>query len=180
MTIREIYEGSDGDATKALYAKLEALGPIGIVAMNIFRAQKASERAKVYRRRYKCQAYEKKVWSLNLLCDALTRRAVGHGIRFGWKRDAEKPGDFPWPWVLYVDLPTGQASFHTATRGDGPDYVGEWDQKSHSVESIIKWVSFIVGEAALSEASDPDFEDRPVGENYYLKDLADWKRKHGI
>lgn len=36
MTPMEIYLGSDGEATKALYARLEAAGPIGAVAMNLF------------------------------------------------------------------------------------------------------------------------------------------------
>ena len=29
--------------------------------------------------------------------------------------------------MLYVDLPTGQVSFHTPARGAGLDYGGEWD-----------------------------------------------------
>jgi hypothetical protein len=44
-----VYEGSNGDATRVLYARLEALGPIGAIAVNVFRAHKSSARAKVYR-----------------------------------------------------------------------------------------------------------------------------------
>lgn len=33
MNIHEIYVGSDGEATKALYAQLEALGTVGVVAV---------------------------------------------------------------------------------------------------------------------------------------------------
>jgi hypothetical protein len=40
-----IYEGSDGKATIALYQQLSVLGPAGIVAVNLFRAQKCSARA---------------------------------------------------------------------------------------------------------------------------------------
>lgn len=29
--------------------------------------------------------------------------------------------------VLYVEIPTGQVSFHSPTRGNGPDYEGDWD-----------------------------------------------------
>jgi hypothetical protein len=47
-----IYHGSNGALTVDLYARLEALGPAGIVAMNLFRAAKASERAKVYTRKF--------------------------------------------------------------------------------------------------------------------------------
>jgi hypothetical protein len=38
MTVREIFNGSDGDATRALFSRLEKLGPIGLVAINLFRA----------------------------------------------------------------------------------------------------------------------------------------------
>lgn len=44
-----VFEGSDGELTKTYYAELSKRGPIGEVAMNLFRAQKCSERAKVYR-----------------------------------------------------------------------------------------------------------------------------------
>src|ERR1700676_464322 len=59
-TILSIYAGSNGDATKALYASLEKRGPVGLIALNLFRACKASERAKIYRgRSYKGAAYDK-------------------------------------------------------------------------------------------------------------------------
>jgi hypothetical protein len=45
-------------------------------------------------------------------------------------------------WVLYVDLPTGQVSFHTAARGVGPDYPGKWDGvRGTGAIRIIKWAS---------------------------------------
>ena len=77
-------------------------------------------------------------------------------LRWGWQRDDPEPyEDECWPcagtgkedgracwscggdgvyrrprppmWVLYLDLPTGQVSFHAPARGPGPDYPGEWD-----------------------------------------------------
>ena len=49
MNIHAIYEGSNGDATRALYEHLQTLGPAGVIALNLFRAQKCSTRAKLYR-----------------------------------------------------------------------------------------------------------------------------------
>jgi hypothetical protein len=58
-----------GEATKALYARLEACGVQGFLAVQLFRACKSSERAKVYRGgnrqgSYRRQAYDRKQWSL--------------------------------------------------------------------------------------------------------------------
>src|SRR5262245_49999554 len=61
-----IYSGSDGAASRALYDRLEACGPAGRLARDLFRAAKASERAKVYRGgergrgSYKGMAYDRK------------------------------------------------------------------------------------------------------------------------
>lgn len=125
MTAAAVYRGSDGEVTKALYAELERIGPAGQIAMNLFRAQKCSERAKLYRgRRYKDAAYERKNWSMGLLCGALRVYAVEMGIRWGWGQDLSEPFA---PWVLYVDLPQGQVSFHSTVRLEGPDYPDGWD-----------------------------------------------------
>jgi hypothetical protein len=128
--VLRVYEGSDGEATKALYARLEQLGPVGLVAMNLFRAQKASARAKVYRGgvpgrgSYRSMAYERKQWSMDQLAAILVAHGSELGLVWGWKQDPK--AEFH-AWVLYVDLPTGQVSFHAARRGAGPDYTGEWD-----------------------------------------------------
>ncbi len=142
MTAREIYEGSNGEATQMFYRRLEDCGPIGVVAMNIFRAQKASERAKVYSRRFKGMAYDKKNWSLEMLVEALLKHGESLKIGFGWKQDPNPPPGFP--WVLYVDLPTGQASFHSRTRGKGPDYSGEWDASGTSAARIVAFAQSVI------------------------------------
>lgn len=64
-------------------------------------------------------AYDRKQWSLRNLCDALLTHGATLGITWGWRRDPAVTFN---PWVLYVELPTGQVSFHSPTRGDGPDY----------------------------------------------------------
>lgn len=128
--IMEIYEGSNGDRTMQLYNALESRGPVGVVAMNLFRACKNSARAKKYRGglpgkgTFKSMAYDRKVWAINNLATALQQHADSLKIQWGWGVDnAQSVHNI----VLYVDLPSGQVSFHTAPRGAGPDYPGQWD-----------------------------------------------------
>lgn len=138
-----IYNASSGEATIALYRRLEALGPAGVVAMNLFRAHKASSRAKAYRGgdnkgSWKSQAYQKKQWSLDNLAKALDTNAADLALTWGWGVDlAEEVHQC----VLFVDLPTGQVSFHTAPRGPGPDYPGQWDGAVRQGQNrICRWI----------------------------------------
>jgi hypothetical protein len=141
MHALEVYQGSNGNVTLRYYAALEKLGIAGLVAVNLFRAQKCSARAKVYRGgirgrgSFRGMAYDRKSWAMGELCRAL---ALANDVPYGWKRDSavlfgERPS-----WVLYVDLPEGQVSFHARERGKGPDYAGEWDgAEGASVERIL-------------------------------------------
>ncbi|MGL4442994.1 MAG: hypothetical protein ACRCU1_05175 [Alsobacter sp.] len=138
-----VYNGSDGDSTKAMYGRLEALGAAGFVACNVFRAMKASERAKAYRGRkpgggrYRDMAYDRKQWAMDNLAQALSDRGEALGISWGWAVD---PAQAYHCYVLYIDLPTGQVSFHTAARGRGPDYAGQWDGvRNWGPTRICKW-----------------------------------------
>jgi hypothetical protein len=149
----DVFNDSDAEKTKALYARLEAFGPIGLVGVNLFRAQKASTRAKVYRGgnrngSYRRQAYDRKQWSLAQLCGVLKDHAAALGIHWGWKTD---PAQDVIPWVLYVDLPLKnaegvielrQVSFYSPTRGDGPDYPGDWDGiPDQSTTRIVRYIA---------------------------------------
>lgn len=121
-----IYEGSNGDATRALYAQLATMGPQGHVAMNLFRACKCSERAKVYRGHgYRDAAYGRKQWSMDNLCSVLLAQRAEN---WGWGVDekARAEGSLH-HHVLYVETVAGQISFHTDCRGQGPDFRGQWD-----------------------------------------------------
>lgn len=136
MNAIEIYAGSDGFKTREMYAALKALGPEGEVATNLFRAQKCSSRAKVYRGRgYRAEAYARKAWTVGNLVGTLTQHATELGITWGWKID---PNQEVHQWVLYVETPHGQASFHMPERGSGPDFAGEWDRKS-SETTVLKY-----------------------------------------
>lgn len=142
---RLVFEGSNGDATKAYYALLAAKGPIGHVAMNLFRAQKCSTRAKLYRgRSYKDEAYGRKAWSLGLLIDCLVEHGQTIGVTFGWGTDAGAFEDHK--HVLYVDLPQGQVSFHGTARGKGADYTKPWDgQRGMSPVRILAFCDQVLG-----------------------------------
>lgn len=160
MNVTAIYHGSDGKQTIALYQALEAVGPAGLVAMNLFRAQKCSARAKVYSRRYKGEAYGRKQWSIANLVKVLAEHGPALGIGYGWKEDAAQPYC---PWVIYIDLPTGQCSFHSPIRLYGPDYPGEWRQQS-SEKVILEFVSKVFQSPACDvTSSQPDCFGQAAG-----------------
>ena len=152
-TVAEIYAGSNGDATKALYDRLTLRGPAGVVAVNLFRASKCSVRAKLYRpgRGHRTAAYDRKQWSIDNLVAALQGQASALGLVWGWAVD---PDQAYHRHVLYIDLPTGQVSFHSEKRGDGPDYPAKWDgMRGASPGRIIRWVADVLGGSAGSSAS---------------------------
>jgi hypothetical protein len=155
--VRLIYEGSDGAATKALYTELAGYGPIGIVAINLFRAQKCAARATFIsdwiatlpraeqehqNAHYAVLVFSRRHYALVQLAAVLGECAADLGIGYGWGCDLTAPR---YPWVLYVDLPTGQVSFHALTKGDGPAYPGVWDGVvDASAERIIAFVNLIL------------------------------------
>lgn len=141
MKAKEIFEQSDGNVTKSYYALLEKLGPIGLIALNLFRAQKCSIRAKAYRKKTHIQdAYGRKQWSIDQLCDILLRYGSEVGITFGWKQDEKVILSNATSWVFYVDLPNGQVSFHSPVRGKGPEYHSDWDgRKGMSVVRVLQF-----------------------------------------
>lgn len=137
--IMGVYRGSDGTATAELYRRLGELGDAGVVAVNLFRACKSSERAKVYTRgRFVGAAYDRKEFSLDNLTRILSERGHRLGLTWGWARDAN--AQHAHPWVLYVDVPTGQVSFHTGMRGAGPGYDKPWDRQVGTAPArICSW-----------------------------------------
>lgn len=151
MNVLEIYKGSNGDSTKALYGELEKRGAIGAVALNLFRACKCSERAKLYRGgirgkgSFKSMAYDRKAWSMSLLCAILAAHGEELGITWGWKDDPNTVFGNESSWVLYVDSPHGQCSFHSPSRGNGPDYQGEWDgQRCMTTQRVIDFATALL------------------------------------
>jgi hypothetical protein len=147
-----VWQQSDGDVTREFYRRLAEKGPIGHVALNLFRANKCSARAKQYRGglpgrgSFHNMAYERKSWSIGVLSEILKKYGRAAGIRWGWKVDLGTPG---YSYVIYVDLPQGQVSFHNSHRLAGPDYPGEWDGQKLSTERIVQFCdAVLVGGAA--------------------------------
>lgn len=138
----EVFRQNDGDVTKDYYAHMNARGSMGQLAVALFRAQKRSSAAKSYRHgRYRRAAYDVKNWSLAEVCRIL--KSFEHSMVWGWQRDPKTP---VFDWVLYVELPTGQCSFHSAERLDGPDYQGVWDGViGGSVTNILAFCKTVEG-----------------------------------
>jgi hypothetical protein len=82
--------------------------------------------------------------------------ALRHRLRLGDRPETYGRGD-PHHHILYVDLPTGQVSFHTGTRGEGPDYAGEWDgAKGTAAERVCRFVAGVFKMAALGAVENQD------------------------
>lgn len=143
MKALTVYEGSDGSITTAYYNDLRKLGPVGEVALNLFRAQKCSFRAKKYRGgirgvgSFKGMAYDRKEYSLRQLCEILQKHGESLSINWGWKPDPDVVFGNKTSWVLYVEIPTGQVSFHNPKKLDGQNYNGEWDGERLSQPRIL-------------------------------------------
>ena len=153
MTARLVFEQSNGEVTRQYYADLNSRGPLGQIAVCLFRAQKTSTRAKRYRGRgYRGAAYDVKSWSMGEVCKLLAEHGEFLGFRYGWKEDPSVPfGEDP-SWVLYVDIPQfGQVSFHSPSRGTGPAYAGDWDQQHASEERILAFCDHIMNSCVSGE-----------------------------
>lgn len=138
------FSGSSARRSKALYSELEKLGGFGPIAAYLMRTQKASSRAKEYRRDFADLSYSRKNDAMGVLCSLLARQTV---LKWGWGID-----DSVGPWlsdVLYVELRPWaankrQVSFHSTTRFSGPDYDGEWDGACASESRILSFAAVVL------------------------------------
>jgi len=146
-TAKEVFDGSDGRLTVAYYRRLSTLGINGVIAMNLFRASKTSARAKQYRgRRFRGASYEVKNYSLFNLCESLKNSS----LTWGWKRDPNTPG---YEWVLYVELPNGQVSYHSSIRGSGPEYQFDWDGQRETTSRVLAYCDHLLSGSPLEVPS---------------------------
>jgi len=142
------FHGSDATVTRRLHRQLEQAGQPGAIAAALMRAQKASTRAKVYKGDYVDWSYSRKRVGMTALVELLASDPCG--ITWGWGYDANQ--SFA-PWVLYLELPEGQVSFHACVRGDGPDYPSDWDGECKSVSRIIAFADRILAGKAETAAA---------------------------
>lgn len=156
MRAEEVFNGNNGDVTKSYYSELNAKGIHGQLATALFRAQKRSTAAKRYKgRKFTRAAYDVKNWSLTEICRIcqLTTDFI-----WGWKYDAKT---INFEWVLYVDTPMGQVSFHSGERLEGPDYSNEWDGQRLGRERILRFCDSVMGMKPVLYDTDTTF-DGPV------------------
>jgi len=90
--VRKAYAGSDGQLTLQVCDLLLRRGPSGELAVLLFRALKASKRAKVYRKRmHRNLSYERKGDAIRLLCEFLDGCDPDC---WGWGIDRQAEGPF--------------------------------------------------------------------------------------
>lgn len=142
MRVWDVYTGNDRTATRRLLSDLDLRGEQGKLAAALFRAQKASARAKEYRGDSVDYSYGRKAEQLTVICDLLSSTA--NGLIWGWGQD--KSGNLT--DVLYIDLPCGQVSFHSESRLVGPDYLKPWDSGQNSAENVMEFASQVLDEHA--------------------------------
>ncbi len=145
---QEVYDGSNGAATRWFCKQLEDHGHIGRIAAALFHIQKTSSRAKTYRGGveygdgktfpYKDIAYRRKGEFLERLVALLAKHSFG--MRWGWGHDDSQPKA---QHVLYVALPQGQVSLHSLERYAGPDYPDAWDGMNANAERVIAFCDWV-------------------------------------
>lgn len=132
-TVAEAYFGSTAAITRRVYDTLRKLGSDGHVAQLLLAAAKASSRAKQQRRsKYREHAYARKEAAIAELCELLPHT----NLLWGWSADEAVVVA---PYVIYVELPDGQVSFHSPRRGKGPCYRRKWDGQYASEDRIIAY-----------------------------------------
>ena len=110
----------------------------------MFRAQKRSTAAKRYKgKKFTRAAYDVKNWSLSEICRICQ---LADQFVWGWKYDAKA---INYEWVLYVDTPFGQVSFHSAERLAGPNYPGDWDGARLGRERVLQYCDHVMGVDAV-------------------------------
>ncbi|HOW96320.1 MAG TPA: hypothetical protein P5567_13975 [Kiritimatiellia bacterium] len=135
----DIFVQSEASITRKYLKQLKSRGLYGVLAAHLFRAQKSSARAKLYRHGdYKQYAYDRKGQILQKLCEFLPSLPE---IKWGWGQDDKGYlAD-----VLYIEIPTGQVSFHSESRYAGPDYPGAWDGQRASEHRIMAFCDSVMG-----------------------------------
>jgi len=161
MLVKEIYYGSNGGQTRSLFTKLKKQhGQIGEVAILLFKAQKASMRAKESFGKYRRYAYERKGVAISQLCRSLEKQS---DIVWGWREDIDEPYA---KWVLYLDLPTGQSSFHNTYRVGNNEYWTPWNGGGNSsIDNIIDWLDLLMkdisdGTTEMKESEVSGFDEK--------------------
>jgi hypothetical protein len=74
-------------------------------------------------------------------------------MTWGWKVDRTlEAKEDPHHQVLYVTLPQGQVSFHSANRLQGPEYPAEFDGAHASAERILAYCDAVASSEPTRQA----------------------------
>lgn len=157
----DVFKQRDGEATVTLCIELSKRGLLGAAAVCLYQAQYSSARAKTYRRRSKGYSYERK----NIALMRMPRWLERSSIEYGWGFDATSKN---YENVLYVELATGQCSFHSSERGDGPEFKGRWNPEVDSMTSVFRFCDQVLS----LEMESPAICCMPFG-NYVGMPLVD-------
>lgn len=133
----EAFESRNPSVTVAFQSSLLSRGVAGQLAFGVFRAQKRSTVAKGQRRgKYRRGCYDGKNEALKYVDSLMQIHARNLGLTWGWGIDRSQEYHSS---VLYVDLPTGQCSFHSESSVSTTVYRGNWDRKSNSRDAILAY-----------------------------------------
>jgi hypothetical protein len=155
MTAKEAFDTSDAADFRGFAKLLEEVGALGKIAADLLRCQKSSTRAKLYgRSEYRTFSYERKETHLARLCVQLATA----GLTWGWQEDKSSHV----PWILYVDLPNGQVSFHCYERFTGPEYPGKWDEQHASEVRVIGFADWVRSGCVGTPACETELEATPI------------------
>lgn len=157
----DVFRKRDGNLTVSLCVELAKRGLLGAAAVCLYQAQYSSARAKTYRRSSKRVSYERK----NIALMRMPRWLSRADIAYGWGYDATSKN---YEHVLYVELATGQCSFHSSERGDGPEFSGKWDSQGNSLTSVFAFCDSVLS----LQMESPAICCMPFG-NYVGLPLAD-------
>ncbi len=137
MKSREAFDSRDPSVTVSFQSSLLSRGVTGQLAFGLFRAQKRSTVAKKQRRgTYRRGAYDGKNEALKYVDSLLQIHARNLDVTWGWGIDR---GQEFHNKVLYVDLPTGQCSFHSESPASATVYPKQWDKNSDSRRAILAY-----------------------------------------
>lgn len=171
MKAIEAFNSRDPAVTVSFQNSLLGRGVRGQLAFGVFRAQKRSTVAKGQRKRkFRREAYDGKQEAL-VYVDRLLTANDGLVDDWGWAKDSQQNYH---DQVLYVDLPTGQCSFHSDHSSSAKAYGGKWDRSVESKDSILAYCDEVL---TLPEIGMSNRDLMPIG-SHIGKRIVDLDRDY--
>lgn len=173
MTSKEAMKTGSGEKVVEFLFELGARAEQGAIASALFRAQNNSSRAKRGRRGRR-DRYSNKNEALAALVMSLD---IFKQHKFGWGYDEATIG---YPHVLYVELPQGQVSFHSAKRFAGPIHDREWDSERASADRIAGYCDSVLQESKTVYSCVPMGKHAGISFDLVPLEYFDWMKSKSI